>query len=102
MYLNREHGVDKLADVKKGHIRQYISYVQERGKYTVVTRDASVQINFPHNRTDYKKEVSAVTINNYTRNIKVFFNWLKQEGELLKNPVDEIKQIKRSEDRNVD
>ncbi|WP_142543057.1 hypothetical protein [Paenibacillus popilliae] len=38
VYLNREHGVDKLADVRKGHIRQYISYVQERGKYTVVTR----------------------------------------------------------------
>ncbi|MBG9733809.1 integrase [Paenibacillus alvei] len=94
VYLNREHGVDKLADVKKGHVRQYISYIQERGKYTVVAREATVQINFPQNRTDYKKEVSAVTINNYTRNIKVFFNWLKQEGELLKNPVDEIKQIK--------
>ncbi|MFL1672135.1 tyrosine-type recombinase/integrase [Paenibacillus dendritiformis] len=93
-YLKKEHGVDELADVKKGHIRQYISYVQERGKYTVVSREGTAQINFPQNRTDYKKEVSSITINNYIRNIKVFFNWLKGEGELQKNPVDSIKQIK--------
>ncbi|WP_407672977.1 site-specific integrase [Paenibacillus profundus] len=82
VYLKKEQGIDTLADVKTGHIRQYISYVQERGKYTVVSCEDTTKINFPHNRTDYKKKVSTVTINNYTRNIKVFFNWLKKEGEL--------------------
>ncbi|RJG24065.1 hypothetical protein DQX05_11565 [Paenibacillus thiaminolyticus] len=79
-----------MAEVKKGHIRQYLSYVQARGKYTVVSRERTAQINFPQNVVG----VSTVTINNYICNIKVFFNWLKGDGELQKNPVDNIKQIK--------
>ena len=35
-----------------------------------------------------------MTVNNYIRNIKVFFNWLHQEGELIKNPIEKISQIK--------
>lgn len=93
-YLKNEHGVDEVINVKAGHIRQYIAYVQERGKYTVVNRIASKQINHPENRRDFKKQVSNVTINNYIRNIKVFFNWLKEEGELRKNPVEKISTIK--------
>ncbi|WP_236588136.1 site-specific integrase [Tumebacillus amylolyticus] len=54
-YLTTEHGVERLREVRTGHIRQYIAYVQERGKYTVVNRDASMQINHPEDRTDYKK-----------------------------------------------
>lgn len=93
-YLKNEHGVQEVKYVKTGHIRQYVSYIQERGKYTVVSREGSKAINFPENRKDYKKTVSNVTINNYVRNIKVFFNWLHQEGELHKNPVTNIEQIK--------
>lgn len=93
-YLKDKHEVDKVNEVRTGHIRQYIAYVQERGKYTVVSREISKQVNFPEKRTDYKKEVSSVTINNYIRNIKVLFNWLKEEGELTKNPVENITQIK--------
>lgn len=94
IYLHKEHDVEEPAKVKTGHIRQYIKYVQERGKYTVVGNDRSIKINHPQNRTDYKKTVSNVTINNYIRNIKVFFNWLYSEGEIKKNPVEDIKQIK--------
>lgn len=93
-YLKNEHNVDGVEEVRTGHIRHYISYVQERGKYTVVSRQESSNVNFPHNRKDYKKAVSAVTINNYIRNIKVFFNWLELEGDIRKNPVDKITQIK--------
>lgn len=93
-YLKNEHGVEKIKDVRTGHLRQYILYVQQRGKYTVVNREASRLINCPEQRTDYKKPVSNITINNYTRNIKVFFNWLRQEGELLKNPFENITPIK--------
>lgn len=93
-YLKNQHTVESVKEVRTGHIRQYIAYVQERGKYTVVNREASKQINYPDKRTDYKKEVSNITINNYLRNIKVFFNWLQQEGELHKNPVEQVSQIK--------
>jgi integrase/recombinase XerD len=93
-YLKAEHGLEDLNRVKTGHIRQYVAYVQERGKYTVVNREESKSVNHPQNRRDYKKSVSSVTINNYIRNIKVFFNWLQEEGELHKNPVSNISQIK--------
>ncbi|SIQ33260.1 integrase/recombinase XerD [Paenibacillus macquariensis] len=94
VYLKKEHDIDKVKEVRTGHIRQYINYVQDRGKYTVVSRESTKNINFPENRTDFKKQVSSITINNYIRNIKVLFNWLRQEGELQKNPVDNISQIK--------
>ncbi|MEW5320552.1 tyrosine-type recombinase/integrase [Geobacillus thermoleovorans] len=93
-YLKHEHGIEEVDAVRTGHIRQYIAYLQERGKYTVVNREASRLINRPENRRDYKKRISNVTINNYIRNIKVFFNWLHEEGEIHKNPVDKIEQIK--------
>ena len=94
LYLKNEHEINDPKEVRTGHVRQYIKYVQERGKYTVVGNDKSVEVNRPQNRTDYKKSVSNVTINNYIRNIKVFFNWMKAEGEIRKNPVDSIKTIK--------
>lgn len=93
-YLKGEHDIEDVQRVKAGHIRQYVAYLQERGKYTVVNREVSKTMNHPQNRRDFKKTVSNVTINNYVRNIKVFFNWLQQEGELHKNPVENIKQIK--------
>jgi integrase/recombinase XerD len=94
VYLKNEHEIDDPKYVKAGHIRQYVKYVQERGKYTVVGNDKSRRINHPQNRTDYKKTVSNVTINNYLRNIKVFFNWLASESEIRKNPVESIEQLK--------
>ena len=39
-YLKDVHEVVDVQRVKKGHIRQYVAYVQERGKYTVVNREA--------------------------------------------------------------
>lgn len=94
LYLKNEHEIEDPVKVKAGHIRQYVKYVQERGKYTVVGNEKSKKFNHPENRTDYKKTVSNVTINNYIRNIKVFFNWLQGEGEIRKSPVDTIEQIK--------
>lgn len=58
-YLKAEHGIEEdVQRVKTGHIRQYIAYVQERGKYTVVNREAAKMINHPQNRKDFKKKVS--------------------------------------------
>ena len=94
VYLKDEHHVEDPEKVKIAHIRLYVKYIQERGKYSVVGNERSRKINFPENRTDYKKTVSNVTINNYLRNIKVFFNYLHKEGELRKNPVDQLEMIK--------
>ena len=38
--------------------------------------------------------MSAVTINNYIRNLRAFFNWLDSEYMLKKNPMKKVRQIK--------
>lgn len=42
---------------------EYIHYIQEQEKYTVVANDNSKSYNNPQNRTDLGKRVSASTIN---------------------------------------
>lgn len=93
-YLKEVHDIDDPKEVRATHVRQYAQYLQERGKYTVVSNPRSKAQNFPENRPDYKKSVSVATINNYIRNIKVFFNWLEAEGEIRKNPVEKVSLIK--------
>jgi len=101
IYLKKEHQVEEPEKVKAAHIRQYVKYLQERGKYTVVGKESSKKINMPENRTDYKKTISGITINNYLRSIKVFFNYLQREEEIRKNPVDNIEMIKTERRKKI-
>ncbi|CAM4523184.1 integrase/recombinase XerD [Paenibacillus endophyticus] len=90
-YLKNEFQIEEVNKVQSGHIRQYIKYLRERGKYTVVNNEESKQSNHPENRKDFKKEISTTTIANYVRNIKVFFNYLyKVEREIPRNPVEKL------------
>lgn len=94
-YLEGEFKIVEASKVKTNHIRHYIKYLKERGKYTVVADERECRYVKPENRKDYKKEISMSTIANYIRNIKVFFNWLYSvEKEIDKNPVEKIEQIK--------
>lgn len=93
-YLEDVHGITDVKDVKTAHIRAYIKYLQERGKYTVMTNEKSKEINHPQNRTDYRKPISDTTIANYLRNIKVFFNFLKADNEISINPAEKVQNIK--------
>lgn len=95
-YLKDKFKVKEAGEVKEMHIREYIKYVQERGKYTVVANEKSIKSNFPQNRQDYKKEVSKTTINNYIRNIKVFFNYMYENRYINNNPVKRVKEIKNT------
>jgi len=74
--------------------RAYIISIQERGKYSVVAEDKSKKTNNPQNRKDLGEKVSPSTINNYTRNIKVFYSFLFEQGMIKKNPLINIKNIK--------
>ncbi|WP_243143350.1 hypothetical protein [Clostridium estertheticum] len=49
--------------------------------------------NIPEARGDYGKQVSITTVNNYIRNIKVFFNYSKEQGIIKKDVVKNIKQF---------
>ncbi|MEC0089897.1 tyrosine-type recombinase/integrase [Paenibacillus macquariensis] len=94
-YLKNEYQIEDIKKVQSGHIRHYIKYLRERGKYTVVNNEESKQCNHPENRKDYKMELSMTTIANYVRNIKVFFNYLYTvEREIPKNPVEKLENPK--------
>lgn len=72
LFLKQSFDIEDVKKVQSGHIRQYIKYLRERGKYTVVNKEESKNINHPDNRSDYKKDISTTTIAEYVRNIKVF------------------------------
>lgn len=75
-----KNGIERTENVTHLTIQGYIQEIRRRGKYTAVTnQDAR---NYPENRPDYGKQVSDVTINNYLRNLRVFFNWCVDEDML--------------------
>ena len=39
LYLKNEHNVKEAGEVKELHIKEYIKYLQTRGKYTVVSNE---------------------------------------------------------------
>ncbi|WP_370454644.1 site-specific integrase [Rummeliibacillus sp. TYF-LIM-RU47] len=92
-YLKQEMNIDDAGKVKSTHIRKYIQYLRERGKYTVTATEKSLNFNYPDRRNDFKKPISDTTIANYTRNIKVFFNFLKSEREIRENPMDNVAEF---------
>lgn len=93
-YLENEFRINDASKVKSMHIRNYVKYLRERGKYTVVVNTLSKDVNHPDHRHDFNKPISDTTIANYLRNIKVFFNFLYSEREIKVNPVETIKNIK--------
>lgn len=94
VFLKEIHKVKEAGEVKELHIREYIKNLQERGKYTVVSNESTKKLNFPERREDYKKEISKTTINNYIRNIKVFFNYMYDNRYINNNPVKRVRQLK--------
>ena len=93
-FLEEEFSVIEVEKVEEKHIRGYLDFTKERGKYSFVVNIESTNINRPHNRTDFGKEVSIATINNYLRNIKVFFNFCLENKFIKTNPVARIRQFK--------
>ncbi|WP_428909066.1 tyrosine-type recombinase/integrase [Niallia sp. Krafla_26] len=93
-YLEEKHEITEPQKVKSEHIKAYFTYVRERGKYKALADDRTAAINGPHNRPDYGKPLSETTLANYQRNIKAFFNYLKMEKIIRKNPCEGIPNIK--------
>lgn len=95
-YLEKECNIEDANEVKELHLKSYIKCLQERGKYTVVINENTKLANNPEKRKDYSKKLENVTINNYLRNIKVFFNYLYSEKIIRTNAVERIKKMKTS------
>lgn len=83
--------VDKVTEPV---IRRYITDLQERGKYTFYAQDERKGTNYPERRRDFRKPISVVTINNYIRNLRVFFNWLERDYTIKRNPMKKIRLLK--------
>lgn len=95
VYMQEKFSVQETTKVQTGHIRQYIKYLRERGKYTVVQKIETKLKNFPESRSDYQKDVSMTTIGNYVRYIKVFFNFLYDVERVIQlNPVSKLENPK--------
>ena len=78
-WLSDELKIYSVDKVTENMIRKYINDLQERGKYTFFVNDLSKKKDYPERRRDYRKPVSVTTINNYIRNLRVFFNWLERD-----------------------
>lgn len=92
-WLREEMEIDDVEDVKEPHIRSYIVDLQKRGKYTFCVNDRSKTANHPQNRRDYRQQVSNITINNYLRNLRVFFTWLEESDCIRKSPMRKVRKI---------
>lgn len=93
-YLLEEKSMEDVTKITEKDIREYVIYTRDRGKYTIVTKKETLKINTPEARSDYNTKVSISTVNNYLRNVKVFFNYLKYFGHIKKDVVTNIKQFK--------
>ncbi|WP_322619177.1 tyrosine-type recombinase/integrase [Clostridium botulinum] len=93
MFRRRKRYID-VKKVTEKIIREYINYTKNRGKYTIVRDKETLKTNKPEMRKDYGKKGSITTINNYIRNIKVFFNFLLEQSYIKKDVVKNIKQFK--------
>lgn len=88
--------IDRVDQINESVIRRYINDLMERGKYSFYIDDQRKNINYPERRRDFRQPISITTINNYIRNLRVFFNWLDNEYLLSKNPMKKIRQLKNN------
>ena len=93
-YLKDECNITNTGDIKEQTIKEYLTNIKERGKYTVVADENSKKFNNPQNRQDFGKKVSLATVNNYTRNLRVYFNYMYDNRLIKLNPMKNIKAIK--------
>ena len=92
-YLMDTYKINRSEQVTQQIIWNYINDTKKRGKYTVVANENTKKTNNPLNRGDYGKKVSMVTLNNYIRNLKVYFNYMYDNRIIKKNPTQKIKLI---------
>ena len=92
-WLKENMEIENAEQVKEPHIRAYIVDLQTRGKYTFCADERSTNQNHPANRRDYRQKISNITINNYLRNLRVFFTWLEESDCIMKSPMRRVREL---------
>ncbi len=93
-WCKEQMSIETVDKITESVIRRYINDLQDRGKYSFYSNDKGKEKNFPERRRDFRKPISVCTINNYIRNLRVFFNWLDREYLIERNPMRKIQQLK--------
>ena len=87
-------GCKKMSGIKDNSIEQYILSVSTMSRFlnkNLIDIDTNDIRRFI---LQYEQSVSKVTANNCRRNLNVFFQFMEDEGYILKNPVKRIPKIK--------
>lgn len=93
-YLEEEKNIVDINKVNNDIVKENIFFTKDRGKYSfVASTDGMIKANIDK-RSDIGQEISDGTLNNYLRNIKVFFNWLEENKVIKENSVSKCKFIK--------
>jgi integrase/recombinase XerD len=92
-WMEEEKRIARAEEVTEQHVREYIIDLQKRGKYTFCFDDRSMKLNRPTHRRDYRQSISNITINNYLRNLRVFFTWLEESDCIRKSPMRKEREI---------
>ncbi len=100
-WCKEKEEITEPSQVRDATIRRYICSLEERGKYTLYVNEQGKERNYPERRRDYRKPVSVATINNYIRNLRVFFNWLERDYIIRRNPMKKIRQLKYNRQAKV-
>ena len=93
-YLEEEKDISDISKVDKEVVEAYLEFTKERGKYSYIANVESLNLNYQQKRKDLGEELSDATLNNYLRNIKVFFNWIEENLIIRNNTVSKVKFIK--------
>lgn len=93
-YLKEEYMINRIQDVTYEQVDSYLKFTKERGKYSYVSDDRTVKLNYPDMRKDFGNTISDTTINNYIRNMKVFFNYCLERKYIKVIPMENIKFLK--------
>lgn len=93
-YLEEEMNITDINKINKDIVQEYITFTKNRGKYSfVASTDGMIKANIDK-RSDIGEKLSNNTLNNYLRNIKVFFNWLEENHIIKQNTVSKCKFLK--------
>lgn len=95
-YMEEEEKIFSSCSVTTKHIKDYLKFTVDRGKYSYISSLETIYSNNPANRKDFGKQVSMWTVNNYLRNLKVFFTFLYENGAINTNASIPIRQYKHS------
>lgn len=93
-YLAENEKVYSSKEVTGEMVKRYIVYLKERGKYTITSNENTLQYNKPEKRRDFEKPIKNGTINNYIRNLKVYFNFMEENYFIKVNPMKKTKFLK--------